>query len=123
MGSSTPVPGFAPHENLSERHGLRYHRGIEIPSQMLALGQDGYRTPNTDDYEQHSQQHRRQHGHLGALAHSLPLMQSPLSSATHALSKGLEKLAWKHRIRHFTWTFFTVTMATGGIANVLYQGC
>ncbi|OJJ46352.1 hypothetical protein ASPZODRAFT_132430 [Penicilliopsis zonata CBS 506.65] len=27
---------------------------------------------------------------------------------------------WKERIRHFTWAFFTLTMATGGIANVLY---
>lgn len=29
-------------------------------------------------------------------------------------------LSWKKRIRHFTWAFFTLTMATGGIANVLY---
>jgi hypothetical protein len=26
----------------------------------------------------------------------------------------------KERIRHFTWTWFCMTMATGGIANVLY---
>ncbi|KAI8937211.1 hypothetical protein NX059_006419 [Plenodomus lindquistii] len=29
-------------------------------------------------------------------------------------------LSFKQRIRHFTWTWFTLTMATGGIANVLY---
>ena len=29
-------------------------------------------------------------------------------------------LAIKERIRHFTWSWFTMTMATGGIANVLY---
>ncbi|EDN11241.1 TDT malic acid transporter [Histoplasma capsulatum] len=29
-------------------------------------------------------------------------------------------LPWKERIRHFTWAFFTLTMATGGLANVLY---
>lgn len=34
----------------------------------------------------------------------------------------LQKLEWRERIRHFTWTFFTMTMATGGIANVLYTG-
>ena len=30
------------------------------------------------------------------------------------------KLPWRERIRHFTWTWFCLTMATGGIANVLY---
>lgn len=30
-------------------------------------------------------------------------------------------LSWKERIRHFTWAYFTLTMATGGIANVLYS--
>jgi hypothetical protein len=34
-----------------------------------------------------------------------------------------EKLAIRERIRHFTWTWFTMTMATGGIANVLYVSC
>jgi hypothetical protein len=29
-------------------------------------------------------------------------------------------LSFKERIRHFTWTWFCLTMATGGIANVLY---
>lgn len=30
------------------------------------------------------------------------------------------RLPWRERIRHFTWTWFCLTMATGGIANVLY---
>jgi len=31
-------------------------------------------------------------------------------------------MRFRDRIRHFTWTWFTMTMATGGIANVLYTG-
>jgi hypothetical protein len=32
-----------------------------------------------------------------------------------------QRLSFKQRIRHMTWAFFTLTMATGGIANVLYN--
>ncbi len=32
------------------------------------------------------------------------------------------KLDWKQRIKHVTWAYFTVTMATGCIANVLATG-
>jgi hypothetical protein len=38
----------------------------------------------------------------------------------HVSPKG--KIGFRGRIRHFTWTWFTMTMATGGIANVLYTG-
>lgn len=30
-------------------------------------------------------------------------------------------LNWRQRLEHFTWTYFTITMATGGLANVIYH--
>ncbi|SMR45706.1 unnamed protein product [Zymoseptoria tritici ST99CH_1E4] len=40
---------------------------------------------------------------------------------TTPVHKGhVHHLHFKERIRHFTWTWFTMTMATGGVANVLY---
>lgn len=33
-----------------------------------------------------------------------------------------KNLPWKQRLRHVTWAWFTLTMATGGIANVLNTG-
>ena len=32
-----------------------------------------------------------------------------------------DKLSWKRQVRHFTWAFFTPTMATGRISNVIYN--
>ena len=85
---------------------------------MLSPGQDGYRTPTIEDHEgQHGDltspngEHRPAHHH-----HHLSI------SGSHLAHNIIDHLHWKERIRHFTWTFFAMTMATGGIANVLYAG-
>lgn len=127
-----PSSTKSPSEN-----GTTVYRGMHIPKHMLSPGQDGYRTPTFEDYEMqkpgskilngastpngtatpighstsNSLHHRRPHTprHLNLSSTSLP----------HSI---LDKLHWRERIRHYTWTFFTMTMATGGISNVLYNG-
>ena len=107
------------------------YQGVHIPRHMVPPGQDGYRTPTIEDYAvqnggpttpngartpsgtttPNSLQQRLPHGR-----HFLNLSSSSLA---HSI---LDKLQWRERIRHYTWTYYTMTMATGGIANVLYTG-
>lgn len=59
------------------------------------------------------------HVHYSKKVFSQPLINGSVVGLGERL---LEKLHWRERLRHFTWSFFTMTMATGGIANVIYEG-
>ncbi|ETI22826.1 hypothetical protein G647_06902 [Cladophialophora carrionii CBS 160.54] len=86
--------------------------------------QDGWRTPFVDD-----QGHRAsQQDGTG-----YPFPQSSEATASGTDEKGTSQdktedpgeekpknLTWKQRMKHVTWAWFTLTMATGGIANVLH---
>ena len=109
-----------------------------IPRHLRQPGEDGYRTPTVEDsMSQHSSPHHRRPSHF-------PFHGSSTHAALHASSrltpfrseeKGQQQadlcrlpedwpnaMNWKQRIKHFTWAYFTLTMATGGIANVLHTG-
>lgn len=53
-------------------------------------------------------------------------INSPEGHREHRASSGQHiaspVLRWKDRIKYFTWTWFTIVMATGGIANVINSG-
>ena len=130
---SSPPPSRSPSPSLhasldrsrpqSQQHfyGMRLAHGIPIPSHMLPPLEDGYRTPLGEDYEYHFRNRayaeRRQ---IDGPTQSFPGHFYPLPppSARSRLSiiaiteKLEEKLAWRRRIRHFTWNFFSLTMAT-----------
>ena len=111
------------------------YRGMPIPKHMRSPGQDGYRTPTIEDYEAQNGSPttpsgaRTPNGVATSNGHSTPNslhhrqpharhhLELSSSSLAHSI---LDKLHWRERIRHYTWTFFTITMATGGIANVLH---
>ncbi|KIW85148.1 hypothetical protein Z517_00538 [Fonsecaea pedrosoi CBS 271.37] len=113
---------------LSQRYHGDYDRdpGPETSSPYL---QDGWRTPVVEDPEHHANRSR----HLN----NVSLLQSttgpredsqttiPGDEAREA-NKGERVpdeqprvLSWSQRMKHVTWAWFTLTMATGGIANVL----
>lgn len=109
---------------------------------------DGYRTPTIEDAERAisvpedinlypSARIRQVHtSALGFLSASPVNLRSPSVSQQSRFckengqdhedgglaSQSLGNSTWKQRIRHVTWAFFTLTMATGGIANALYDG-
>lgn len=100
---------------------------LVIPRYLLQPGQDGYLTPTIEDFEKTGQPSSHQE-HIEVVPPS-PFSHLPPSSLGASASTGpshdvekVEKLEWKRRIKHFTWTFFSMTMATGGIANILYAG-
>ncbi|KAL8692629.1 MAG: hypothetical protein Q9218_002393 [Villophora microphyllina] len=111
--------------------GLDVHQGIAVPRHMSRPGQDGWRTPTIHDYEREKMERAEEEEQStsdGPSASKEPANTPPTSAKLKLqsvvnLSKidlSLERLHWRERIRHYTWTFFTMTMATGGIANVLY---
>jgi C4-dicarboxylate transporter/malic acid transport protein len=96
---------------------------------MLSPGQDGFRTPTGEDFAEFNKDPHTPNTPRGGRNYdddtSTPILSGARSHFSMSLSEQLdkldEKLQWRQRIRHFTWTFFTSTMATGGLANVLYN--
>ncbi|KXG53828.1 C4-dicarboxylate transporter/malic acid transport protein [Penicillium griseofulvum] len=115
---------------------------------MRSPGEDGYRTPTIEDAEQalsimgvveESPDGGVSEAHSSALEAALQRASSRATVKPNPEQKasvcqehnglglfGLKRtvsgqLSWKKRIRHITWAYFTLTMATGGLANVLYQ--
>ncbi|KGO64156.1 C4-dicarboxylate transporter/malic acid transport protein [Penicillium expansum] len=115
---------------------------------MRSPGEDGYRTPTIEDAEralsilgavEETPGGGAREAHSSALEAALQRASSRATVKTNPDKEagacreynglglfGLKhtvsgELSWKKRIRHITWAYFTLTMATGGLANVLYQ--
>lgn len=92
--------------------------------------EDGYRTPTVDDINTPLQGSRmRQLPERGGsvIVPSYPSQLSRPSLPAYGEDDDVEmketetsKLSWRERIKHFTWAYFTLSMATGGVANVIH---
>ncbi|KAJ6018050.1 hypothetical protein N7451_001429 [Penicillium sp. IBT 35674x] len=119
---------------------------VSIPPRHLrSPGDDGYRTPTIEDADRtisilgatDSPRAIARDVHATALEETLQKMSSRATTDRRSkrdswgpqgrhLDRTLtdasaDHLSWKKRIRHITWAYFTLTMATGGLANVLYE--
>ncbi|KAJ5128469.1 hypothetical protein N7526_006635 [Penicillium atrosanguineum] len=100
---------------------------LQVPRHMRSPGDDGYRTPTIEDAERILSEladspgsgTREVHTYCfgGGAAESL----NDFSLNRRFTDTPPSRLSWKKRIRHITWAYFTLTMATGGLANVLYE--
>jgi len=120
---------------------------LQVPRHMRSPGDDGYRTPTIEDAERtlselasDSPGSGARDVHTSALESVLQRASSRLTDATankeynpcgdrdgysstrRSTDTLPSRLSWRKRIRHVTWAYFTLTMATGGLANVLYEG-
>jgi len=125
---------------MPEQVILHRHTGAMVPKpRPLAIrravaGEDGYRTPTIEDPE-HPANSRNSTSPLAASrdykddrwrscgrdpANDMEVPGDGSSEDTSNVKP--RKLSWKQRMKHVTWAWFTLTMATGGIANVLHNG-
>lgn len=101
---------------------------------------DGYRTPVIEDEHHPLNLWRSQQSGVATIDTYFPPQDQTTREQLdrfRRLENGLEymskeiceqntghkiHLPWKERLKHTTWAYFTMTMATGGIANVLHAG-
>lgn len=132
MGDLTdPTPHSTTSANAFQQ-GKRSRNARALPEHILCPEDECYRISTAEDHGRNCGQSTEQqcHGEFFGRPQSHPQLHSPTMLRDHLPSRDSfvplalleKKLEWRERIRHFTWTFFTMTMATGGIANVLYTG-
>ncbi|KAJ5622081.1 hypothetical protein N7528_005313 [Penicillium herquei] len=117
-----------------------------VPRHMRSPGDDGYRTPTIEDAERTISYFGGvdRHSSVARDVHTTALESTVQKTSSRTTDKfkresshcaepngehldrtttgsSTARLGWKKRIRHITWAYFTLTMATGGLANVLYE--
>jgi hypothetical protein len=119
-----------------------------VPRYLRRPGDDGYRTPTIDDIESEGAIQGFPFPRLelplasvAGTANPAAVLRSRLEASQEnklepptngvnglrsvsplPASRWPENLRWKERIQHFTWTYFTLTMATGGLASTIHSG-
>ncbi len=108
-------------------------RSYTLPRHLRQPGEDGYRTPVIEDPEHpaHNRHRNVQSAHSSsnqALNPPGSRGQTPQNEKNYqshegdrrSLPEGFPKnISWRQRLKHTTWAYFTLTMATGGIRSLI----
>ncbi|KAK7887697.1 hypothetical protein LTR67_009600 [Exophiala xenobiotica] len=105
--------------------------GSAARSAATSHSQEGWRTPTMEDPEQpvklsrsleriFQPEYATQRSN-GSQRHSDDRRHDEYSNEDEDEAEKPKHLSWKQRMQHVTWAWFTLTMATGGIANVVHD--
>ncbi len=116
-----------PVARIFSQRDQRYNaEGLDSEARFVPLP-DGWRTPAIEDTEH--QANRSRTVDYGFTNDHTPRQRITPSEGDEILIKAEDQdeetpkhLSWSQRMQHVTWAYFTLTMATGGIANVLHLG-
>lgn len=109
------------------------HNTREDTRRSLRPGEDGWRTPTIEDAHhpanqrhganRYESQFARQFDGIHHRRRSLQLHSVQEDTIEEAAPEpDPQRLPMRERVKHVTWAWFTMSMATGGIANVICQG-
>ncbi|KIW20029.1 hypothetical protein PV08_00604 [Exophiala spinifera] len=139
---TTLPPGVHGYVMQRNRTGGLHHRpgdedGCLDISARPSQGHEGWRTPTLEDTDLPPipSESITDYSQYGAIAHRENMARPGVDDidtdndpdrkqGSHDHDDEAEKpkdLSWKQRMQHATWAWFTLTMATGGIANVLHD--
>ncbi|KAF7194833.1 Malic acid transport protein [Pseudocercospora fuligena] len=115
-----PITVDGPQDAGRVHRGARQERRIDTPQASSGVDLSTYDSGSTEKTS--SPERLRTPGESNRpRLHSRQWSHSSITRRILHPHEHIHELHFKERIRHFTWTWFTMTMATGGVANTLYQ--
>jgi hypothetical protein len=108
---------------VNQAHHGDGHGYLQVDRRRPSMA-DGLRTPTIEDQEHRAHGLAFHHAHHRHSSHQPAISEHDdcMLVKQDTTDPDIKHLTWPQRMKHVTWAWFTLTMATGGIANVLHTG-
>ncbi|KXT18037.1 hypothetical protein AC579_4572 [Pseudocercospora musae] len=114
-----PITVNGPQDAGQAHRGARQERRVDTPQVSPGIDLSTY---DSGSFEKTSPERLRTPRESNRpRLHSRQWSHSSITRRILHPHEHIHELHFKERIRHFTWTWFTMTMATGGVASTLYN--